>query len=657
MCKSCWKRSRLQHANDPLPADYVPTAAFTRPTAVFSEVSSEKAPPETNEPVPDDSGKIVYQNFAPDLYYKSECRPVREIYKLWFRNQKFHHYRNFGDWLEARDRCRKDLFYLGQWVLEHNFKEHVHREMCEMFVQKNFDGVYHDGYTLEEVRNNGIGKQKREREMLLLCPRGAFKSTVNKVDCVQWLLNAPDIRILIVTGEFKLAMKFLKETLGYFYKPEKSDPTLLQALFPEYVIDEMPGATTSDFFCPARICPQEGQPSLWCNSITANLSGWHCDVKKGDDVVTDENSNTEDAREKLKDKYDNASNLTDSWGFEDHIGTRYFRFDWYGVRIDNAKADPEHARLKYLVRAAWTVKAGYESVPLKSLEKHMVDLYFPEVLTWALLKGKCRNNEKQFRCQQMNDPAGGLTVHFGEDDMRAHFLPMAAAPQTGNVYIAWDTAFSTTNQADFSAAAVMRIGSNNEMVVLEVLFDRWKPSELAYQFVALQKKWNPTATLAEEFSGSELFKMELGRKAAQFGVNLNNLIWRKPSNSADAKRNRIKGLEILLDSDRLYFVNGVWIDELMLQFTKYTGERKSRKHDDIPDAIAYLQCFMPLPVIDDAEFKAFQKQEAERQASLQEAARIFCAPTFQTFPLPSEDESDANVINLNPMLDARGRLF
>jgi phage terminase large subunit-like protein len=468
-----------------------------------------------------------------------------------------------------------------------------------MFVQKNFDGVYHNGYTLDEVRE-AIGRQEREKEMLLLCPTGAFKSTANKIDAAQWMLNCPDVRIFIMTGSGALSRKFLKEVKGFFFKPEGMKATYFQALFPEYIIEGPDGETNAPMFCPARQRPQPGTPTLWVNSIDGAVAGWHCDVWKGDDIVNEDNSNTEDTRETLKSRYDNvSSNRPDKWAFKDHLGTRYFPDDWYGARIEAFKKYPDTNAMKFLVRAAWIVYPEYGDVPIKKLEEHMVDLYFPEFMPFKLLMQKCRSNEKQFRCQQLNEPAGGeLACQFDAEAIAAHTIILNRVPRPADgsarkLVIIWDTAHTDTVQSDYSAGAVGYCHeATRALYVLEVAHGKWKDSECAVQLVDLHWKWNPLFSEVEKFHGWELFAQEVQRVSmTKYGKFL-PLAWRATSNEPGAKRNKIKGLETLLYGDRLFFVDGDWMERLTQQFVRFTGFSKRRK-DDIPEAIAGLQKLIP----------------------------------------------------------------
>src|ERR1700682_2410817 len=59
-------------------------------------------------------------------------------------------YLHFDQWLYARDRARKDLYWLCAEVFDMDLQPHVHQIVCDQFVTKNFDGVYREGYRLKE---------------------------------------------------------------------------------------------------------------------------------------------------------------------------------------------------------------------------------------------------------------------------------------------------------------------------------------------------------------------------------------------------------------------------------------------------------------------------------------------------------------------------
>ena len=525
----------------------------------------------------------------------------------------------FKQWLALRDRCRKDGMFLGKTTLGRNLlTPRVHQPIFDQFVQKNFDGVYYEGYTIEDVhtaimrhRKSKRNPEGREKELLLLDPRANLKSTIDGIDAVQWILNCPDIRIFLMTGEDSLAESFLKEIKDYFTLAKGAEPTDFHLLFPEYILRGRAAASGTPLWCPVRKHGQK-EATLWVNSVTSNLSGWHCDIKKGDDVVTDKNSNNEDIRKKLKEKFDGTNELLDAWGFNENVGTRYWTDDWYGERLKVR----EKAPLRYFCRAAWTVKPEFASLKLKELKVDMVDLLFPERMTggemtedsiplaWEDLQAKLNLNERSFRNQQLNDPTDAeeddpFKIIFKPDTLTKHSYHKSIAElQLGNIFVAWDWAYSDSARSDLSVGVAAKIYQNDVgdwgIIVLDVIYDHWSPSKLAHQMVFFNKKWNPKRTLIEETSAAEIFKEVLKQVAWKLQTPL-DFFWFKPDQSLGAKRNRIKNLELLLNKDLLWFVTGgTWLDETFKQFGTYKGDNSTKKRkDDIPDAISFLTLCSP----------------------------------------------------------------
>jgi hypothetical protein len=574
-------------------------------------------------------------------------------------------YRNFREWLDLRDKARKDLLFLGIDILRHDFVRRVHQEIADTYVQKNFDGVYYKGYTIGDV-HKAIDRQERfdehgclTKESLILDSRGHFKSTLNRVDCIQWMLNVPDVRILIMTAEKKLAFAFMKAIKGYLYLAEQGTPTDFQLLFPEYVLRKAAGRANTPILLRCRKHSQV-EPTLWVNSIDSGLSGWHCDIKKNDDAVNDKNCLTTQTRESLKDQIDNSSNLVDGHGFTDSIGTRYFPDDWYGSRIAIRDDKP----LKYFCRACWIVKPGFEDLPLKQLTEDMVVLAFPELSknAFQVLRGKLLDNEKLFRCQQLNEPAleaeDSFRVTFTEDALRKHLYPMTMAPQDGDLFIAWDWALTHNKNSDYSVGVAARRYQKDGrwgLAILDVRFGRWTPSELAQQIVKMDRDWNPRQTLIEKTPSSELLQIELDRWYKRLDV-MPRIWWRTPSVEPDAKRNRIKQLEILLTNDLLWFCFGAWNDEAFTQLTRYTGERRNRgRKDDIPDAMSMLYFFLPTYIPSVEDIKAQEKTKETQRIAMAQAE--FHKRIFGGWGDPTPTQAPSAPEDVRPSNDPRNKIF
>lgn len=584
---------------------------------------------------------------------------------------------SFRRWLELRDKARKDLFWLGR-LLGRSFFHTFHQELCDQFVQKNFGGtgsdgievkpLYFSGYTIDDFHDM-MYTQKRfandgvtpTREALILDPRSAYKSTADGVDAVQWMLNCPDVRILIITAFKPLAKLMLKEIKSYFYLPQRGEPKSFHLLFPEYTLTGVDGTSEQPIQCPAANHVQK-EPSLWISSIESSSTGMRCDIRKADDVVDPKNSNDEELREKLKFDFNGTDDLTEPWGFTDVIGTRYFTRDWFGTRMlpdENGAVAP----FKYHCRGSWVVKPEYRDIKLKQLTEEMVVLLFPYKLSWRYLKNALtKKGERSFRNQQLNDPTdpgedSAYINQFDEDVLRAHSYPASSAPQEGEVFLAADTAYSDRAPSDFSVLIAARSYQKSDkqwaLCILDVQFGKWKSSELVMNIIAFHRKWKPKMTetgrkkfLIEKMLGADLLRDNLMNKSQVLGSTvLQDIWWKPPSTEPNAKRNRVKSLETLLAGDRLYFVNGDWIDEMFKQLTQYNGNKSSAyRKDDIPDAMSYLIEFLPRYAlslnVDPKEAEKEAEEQAQKEINHQVYQRMF-GGSSPTAPRPPVPESEA----------------
>jgi Terminase RNaseH-like domain len=558
-------------------------------------------------------------------------------------------YLHFDQWLRARDQARKDLYWFGKEVMKADFVPEVHQVVCNQFVQKDFDGVYGDNYSLDKFKTamaaqtriprvwvdtaeypfkstwsggqyaertlEDFGKYMQDpieaqnpnnlsRTMILMDPRGFFKSTIDGLDCVQWIINCPDIRILIMAGVYKLAMQFLAGVKRAFYLPRGGRGTTFHLLFPEYVVRGVDGDSKEPLVIPTRIHIDLLDPTIGVISVGSSLSGFHCDVIKFDDVVTDENCNTLETREALHEKADGSQNLLMPWGWTDIIGTRYFPDDYYGLKLAKHEDDPSEFPLKFFKRSSWVVKPDFDHLHIRDLTENMVDLVFPQQAGWKYLRKKLRENEKLFRCQQLNEPVwddDGFKIHFPESLMASRIMMSGIAKsKIGDTIMTCDTARVANKYSDYSALVVARVFQKEDksiaLVILEIKYDRWTQTELAFSISEMANKWNPRVIVVEDTGGLELLFMEAQNQAKnRYGKYLN--IARKPvDNNKDAKRNRIKSLELLLKAEQMYFSDDSreWWDETLKQFMNFTGSRSgAKKKDDIPDACSFLPAFLP----------------------------------------------------------------
>lgn len=563
----------------------------------------------------------------------------------------------FRQWLDLRDKARKNLFWLAR-LLKRTFYYETHKMLCDMFVQKNFDGLYFKDFDRDDL-NGMLGKQERftedgtpTREMMLFAPRSGYKSTTDGIDTVQWMLNCPDIRILIISAFRKLSSQFRREIKGYFYLPPRAKPTPFQLLFPEYILTGVDGRSKEDIFCPAETFHSK-EPHVWFSSIESSVTGQRCDIRKMDDIVDPKNSNNEDLRDGLKSEIDGTDDIVEPTGFTDIIGTRYFTTDFYGARMSPTDTG-EIAPFKYLCISSWGPTPEFanewERMGLwenpKAITKEMFDngqaiLWFPSRLSFKYLKNLLKKKGyRSFQNQQQNiatDPIEdtSFVVHFEEAAIDKATYNDSAAPKPGSpgtrLVITVDWAYSERTTADYSVMTAQiiktREDGTQEDHVLEVEYDKWKSSQLSTNLVLFLRKWGQTGALdtviIEKALGADLLKESMEANARKFGCLdlLQKIIWREPSNEANAKANRIKGLEILLSAERLFFCSGPWMPELKKQFCRFTGEIKQGRKDDIPDAVSFITFCLSKATLNAVNI-TYEEQQRMIEEEREEAQRL-----------------------------------
>lgn len=465
--------------------------------------------------------------------------------------------------LQGRYRAKTDLFWLGKEILGYeDLNERVHGPVCQFFVQKK-PGL-------------SIAQQDARKERLLLDPRGHFKTTLDTIDIVQWILNFPDIRILIMSGKVDVAKEMIKGVSAAFQECDK-----LARLFPELCGPDQGGAT--QFTSKGRTLTIRKEPTVMISSGESVKAGLHFDVIKGDDLVNEINTANREQIAKTINLWNYATPLLEPFGYRDLIGTRYAEDDLYGWAKENKK------NLLTFERPVWTFKdekvAEQVRLGKRKLEATDVDLLFPERFTFEWLNDQRVLDAYIFNCQYLNDPTPIDTATFSRDQIMSHIIPHAHIPHSGTVVQVWDIGTGTA-ASDYSCCATGLYDADGNLFILDLLVERFQPFELANAIVMQYKKWRPSKCGIEKNNGANMLAPTIDIISRQMGIYM-NIEWFQITRSDDSKELRIKGLQPLLINNKLYFSAQIGLrtrEEMIKQFTKFPKGRK----DDAPDAIAHL---------------------------------------------------------------------
>lgn len=492
--------------------------------------------------------------------------------------------------------CCTNLLFLGREVFNKLFTFSTHARICNFFVQKD------PNLKLEQQEPGEL------KERLLLFPRGGFKSTLDIIDCVQWIINWPDIRILILAASTDLATAFIGELKNYFVLIDKTQLTVFQQIFrnhksKNFLITQKSDGKEDSFICPARTTgdDKKKEPTAWSASILTNLPGWHADIMKSDDTVNDKNSATPGLIKKVIDKIDFAESLIDPGGYKDLIGTPYASTDLYSHSVAIAE-NPEDLRvLKF--PAMWLKPESIHKEEKDTTESDYILLFEKDKLgrarlTYDFLRKKRRKNPMIYNSQYLLNPEGIKKIKFPLDLLIQRTVSMDKLPQRLIHYILWDFAYAANSDNDYSVGAVIGLDEENRVFVLEIFRDHYKDSDLAMEVAKSYKQYQPKMVLIENSNGAQFLESSIRRYAEEMGVSYIPLDFFKCDRTVNAKASRIGALQPLLVQGRLFFLdtitclvdNGEGDKGLYGEFKDFG----SSSHDDIPDAISHVHRILPM---------------------------------------------------------------
>lgn len=149
-----------------------------------------------------------------------------------------------------------------------------------------------------------------DRRLLLLCFRSAGKSTLVGLFCAWLLFRQPDLRILILSAEYDLAKKMVRNVKNIVeHHPLTND------LIPERNLQW----ASDQFTVERRLVLRD--PSLLARGITSNITGSRADIVVCDDVEVPNTCRTPSRREELRDRLHEISYVLVPGGMQLYAGT------------------------------------------------------------------------------------------------------------------------------------------------------------------------------------------------------------------------------------------------------------------------------------------------------------------------------------------------
>ena len=533
--------------------------------------------------------------------------------------------------LRYRFMSQTNLYFLCHLLEKYNQTTlKTHEDICnEFFVQKDPTFITFDHFA---------DQYADLKQRMLLVPRGGFKSSIDIADCIQWIICFPAITIAILTGVLQLAKDFVGEVKQHCTFAETGEETdkgkaiygvrqlmdkqtgewsdsLFQVLFPEHCLSPLEG-NQLEFQTPAA--EEAKEPTVRAASIDQALSGSHFNVLKLDDVVTNENTKTEN---RIKDTIKQISinnGLLNPNGFYDVIGTWYAEADYYGnvlKKVEKRAKDEgllgsisgsidsgrfnANLSFKIYLRAAWwpTVEATKAGKIEEEMLKSDWELWFPERLSYDFLYNKQKDDSDNddedgdtgyFAIKYLNNPRKINRVKFPKELLIRRTLPHTQYPPQGIVVTAVDTAYSTKSWADFTVIITALI-FGGRFYIVNMVRGRFNEDELPRVIANTAYKWKPRRIAIEDSVGVKWMGKELRREMDKLKISVPvEFCTLGFGTKLRSKQLKAKPVLRLLGDERLYFfLSCEGLEEIYDEMSKFTGTSDD-KHDDIISAVSLL---------------------------------------------------------------------
>ena len=456
-------------------------------------------------------------------------------------------------------RCRTDLYYLCKHILGYDLMEpHVHQELCDYTtsVLPNHPGAEREGF------------DPRKNFLLLLMPRGTFKSSVVTIGfTLQFVLNEPDTRILIDSETFSKSKAFLREIIGHLTNNVKYREVFksIHGMYPYTKKSQAKLWTDSELILPCRKRDRK-EPTISCAGVDVTKTGMHYDLIIADDLHSETNVTTKEQIDKVITHYKLSLSLLDPGCPMIVIGTRWSFTDLYQYIMDF-----QSERFNILVKSAYNPDGS---------------LLFPERLTEQFLN-EVRETQQGylFSCQYLNDPVSDETAVF----KREHIVYRTLESIRGrpiNWYLSVDPSYEGT-YSDYAALMLAGMDFQRDLYVRYCVRKKLTYGDIINEIFRIYTD--------RQFADLKIQRIFLETIATQksIGVELNNEMRRRNTwlpveeirSRSTAKEERIRLLAPFYEFGHIYHLKeSPQLQELEYELLHFPVGQ----HDDMIDALATI---------------------------------------------------------------------
>lgn len=463
------------------------------------------------------------------------------------------------------------LFVFTKSVLGYDLlEENPHRELCE-YIEKVVLSAKHIEVTFTPtVLTPCVKELPSNNKILLMLPRGSFKSTIASTALPIWLFwHNPNLRIMLDCATLvnaKMYVAAIKDQIdnNEVLKLICTDKKGVYVLEPDK--NAAGGWTEDRILLKHRTKLGMKEPSLFVSAVDNNRTGLHPDVIIMDDLVSESTVTTQEQRNKTKTHYRFSLSLLERNGLQVVIGTRYHMDDLYDELLKNEG-------FNCIVRPAILPDGR---------------CYFPSKYPMEVLRELKRDQGADiFNSQYMLDPTNeedsvfkiGLLQYYTEDEIS---LKSPTRVKFQEVYVLTDLAITQSKRSDYTVVMVVGVTAAKKIYVIDYLQDKINPSQIVTAIFEAYDKARQygyvRGVYVETVAFQRVMLYLLKDEARRRGIS----IPLKELKANKDKTLRINGLVPLVESESVY------ISPMHTALKDEMREFPYGKHDDIVDTLAYI---------------------------------------------------------------------
>lgn len=492
-------------------------------------------------------------------------------------------------WLGDRHRARTDLLWLCNEVLGYkDISRELHGPIIDRLqhFQGGKDYVNAKG-VLEPALyepNVDLWHLEGNRKNLFLDPRGHLKTTLITIaHSIQWMLNYPDIRILLSMAVGDQTEAVMRELLNQWRYNDR-----LRVLFPEYA----PAAAKASDWGNMEGFTVLSRKKKWLKERTVQLctigktiAGMHYEVIKHSDLVDKENVKTAGQIRDVVSHFHHTNPLLErgtvpdkfgsTAGWVDVEGTRYDFCDLYGSIIESQEKLSEAERSwQTFQRSAWIKRPETTIWPSRFPPSELASIE-SDIGPWI------------FACQYENNPiplGGGLA----SKDEVLFTSRRQLMSQILRLHITVDLAeMNTSSSGDFIVLNTHGFDRDGRLLVADIRcghYEPWEVIDLFYELAGPKGKFQRVSEIkVEKEAHWATLKPFLAREQQKRGF-LPPLIDIKRGKGA-GKKKRIYSLQPWFKAGLIIFADEIGCRAELLRQILWFSET-STYHDDILDTLA-----------------------------------------------------------------------